>query len=43
VFFEQDHKAWLNFKFCICLNEKFQASIGFIFLCEHLFQTSRNL
>jgi hypothetical protein len=36
--FEQDGKAWLNFKICICSNEQFQASIGFIFSYEHLVQ-----
>jgi hypothetical protein len=25
--FEQDGKVWLNFKICICPNEKFQASV----------------
>jgi hypothetical protein len=29
--FEQDGKAWMNFKICIRSNEQFQASIGFIF------------
>jgi hypothetical protein len=41
--FEQDYKAWSNFKIYICSNEKFQASIGFIFSCEYLVQPSRNL
>jgi hypothetical protein len=41
--FEKDDKTWLNFKICICPNEQFQASIGFIFSCEYLVQTSRNL
>jgi hypothetical protein len=41
--FEQDGKTWLNFKIYICSNEKIQASIGVIFLCDHLFNTLRNL
>jgi hypothetical protein len=41
--FEQDDKVLLNFKICICSDEQFQACIGFIFLCEYLVQTYRNL